>query len=453
VVLRQRALALAIAAGLAVGGCVASDPSDTGSPVDGARDESASAAPGGSGDAAAAGSAKCAASGGGQPWSDEPSTELVTLSEGSDGVAVRAAVYPRPNYEGDPWSQWGQGVVLDDGRFISAIGDHLGPGGNSFVYEYDPERDRLTQISDVLSLTDHEDGEWGYGKIHAQMVEGPCGEVYAATYWGTVRDLSYEGNYRGDVLLRLDPAQRTIENMGVIAEEHGVPSMAGWAEGGLLYAEAANPELFDPQRGMFVTLDMATGEQVFATPDDEDHRGFRAMAVDGQGRVLFSRTDGRLARWDPASGQLTDLDVTLPGDFLRAATPPTPDGTVYLATQDPDLLFALDSDGELRELGELDGYTASLAMAPDGSRLWYVPHAHGGAAEVGTPVIEVDTSSGEQRTIVELDPLARPELGLSLGGTYNVAVDAAGSTLYLGMNAGADGESFGEVVLVIVELE
>jgi hypothetical protein len=177
------------------------------------------------------------------------------------------------------------------------------------------------------------------------------------------------------------------------------------------------------------------------------------MAVDGQGRVLFSRTDGRLARWDPASGQLTDLDVTLPGDFLRAATPPTPDGTVYLATQDPDLLFALDSDGELRELGELDGYTASLAMAPDGSRLWYVPHAHGGAAEVGTPVIEVDTSSGEQRTIVELDPLARPELGLSLGGTYNVAVDAAGSTLYLGMNAGADGESFGEVVLVIVELE
>ena len=444
---------LAIAAGLAVGGCVASDPSDTGSPVDRAREESASAEPGGSGDAAAAEHATCPVPGGGQPWSDGPSTELVTLADGSDGLAVRAAVYPRPDYEGDPWSQWGQGVVLDDGRFISAIGDHLGPGGNSFIYEYDPSDDRLTQISDVLSLTDHEDGEWGYGKIHAQMVEGPCGEVYAATYWGTVRDLSYEGNYRGDVLLRLDPAERTIENMGVIAEEHGVPSMAGWAEGGLLYAEAANPELFDPQRGMFVALDMATGEQVFTTPDDEDHRGFRAMAVDGEGRVLFSRIDGRLARWDPASGQLSDLDVTLPGDFLRAATPAAPDGTVYLATQDPDLLFALEADGELRELGELAGYTASLAMAPDGSRLWYVPHAHGGAAEVGTPVIEVDTSSGAQRTIVELDPLARPALGLSLGGTYNVAVNAAGSTLYLGMNAGADGESFGEVVLVIVELE
>jgi hypothetical protein len=446
---------LAIAAGLAVGGCVASNPSDAGSPVDGAREGSPSAAQGGSGDGAAAGRAQCAVPGDGQPWSDGPSTELVTLADGNDGRAVRAAVYPRPDYEGDPWSQWGQGVVLDDGRFISAIGDHLGPGGNSFIYEYDPADDRLTQISDVLSLTDHEDGEWGYGKIHAQMVEGPCGEVYAATYWGTVRDLSYEGNYRGDVLLRLDSDERTIENMGVIAEDHGVPSMAGWPEGGLLYAEAADPELFDPQRGMFVALEMATGEQVFATLDEEDHRGFRAMAVDGQGRVLFSREDGRLARWDPASGELTDLDVTLPGDFLRAATPPAPDGTVYLATQDPDVLFALEADGELRELGELDGYTASLAMAPDGSRLWYVPHAHGGAAEVGTPVIEVDTESGEQRTVVELDPLARDALGLSLGGTYNVAVDSTGSTLYLGMNAaqvGAD-DTFGEVVLVIVELE
>ncbi len=435
---------LAIAAGLAVGGCVASDPSDSGGSAVERRVE------------ARADTSECAdRSGTGQPWTDEPSSELVTLADGSDGPEVRAAVYPRPDYEGNPWSQWGQGVVLEDGRFISAIGDHLGPDGNSYLYEYDPADDRLTRISDVLSLTDHQAGEWGYGKIHAQMVVGPCGEVYAATYWGTASDLVYEGNYRGDVLLRLDPDQRTIENLGVISEGHGVPSMAGWAEGGLLYAEAANPELFDPQRGQFVVIDMATAEQVFATPDDEDHRGFRAMAVDADGRVVFSRADGRLARWDPATGELSDLDVTLPGHFLRAATPPAPDGTLYLVTEDPAELFALEPDGELRALGAAAGYTASLAMAPDGSRLWYVPHAHGGAAEVGTPVIEVDTSTGEQRTVVELDPLAQDALGLSLGGTYNVAVDSTGSTLYLGMNA-ADPEAedlFGEVVLVTVELE
>ncbi len=43
---------------------------------------------------------------------------------------------------------------------------------------------------------------------------------------------------------------------------------------------------------------------------------------------------------------------------------------------------------------------------------------------------------------------------MSLGGTYNVAVDPTGSVLYLGMNAAAPGadDTFGEVVLVVVEL-
>jgi hypothetical protein len=380
---------------------------------------------------------------------------LVTLADGDDGPAVRGAVYPRPDYEGELWSQWGQGVVLGDGRFISAIGDHAATDGNSFFYEYDPADDRLTRIGDVLPLSDHQDGETGYGKVHAQMVAGPCGEVYAATYWGSQGSVVYGGNYGGDVLLRLDTAERTIENMGVILEEHGVPSLAGWADGGLLYAEAANPEMHDPQRGALAVLDMATGEQIFTTPDEESHRGFRAMAVDQDGRVLFSRDDGSVARWDPSTGSVGETDISLPGDFLRAATQPDPDGTVYLVTQSPDMLFALEADGELRELGAAAGYTTSLAMAPDGSRLWYVPDAHGGAAESGTPVIEVDTATGEQHAVVELDPLARDALGLSLGGTYNVAVDADGSTLYLGLNAAEPGAEslFGEVVLVVVELE
>ncbi|HEX6423574.1 MAG TPA: hypothetical protein VFZ79_08855, partial [Acidimicrobiales bacterium] len=270
-----------------------------------------------------------------RPWEDGPAADLVTLSDGGDGPRVRAAVYPRPDYEGNPWSQWGQGAVLDDGRFLSAIGDHQGRDGNSYLYEYDPAEQRLVrigdvaslaghdegdpwsqwgqglvlpdgrfvsalgdhlgrdgnsylyeyqpdteqlvQIGDVASVAGHEEGDWGYGKVHAQMVAGPCGEVYAASYWGTRSDLELGGSYDGDVLLRLDPAQRTTTDLGTILEGHGVPSMAGWTEGGLIYAEAADPELFDPQRGAFVVIDMATGERVFATDDEEDHRGFRSM--------------------------------------------------------------------------------------------------------------------------------------------------------------------------------
>ncbi len=443
-------LAMAVVVGAASLACTSDDDGggDAGAPAAGTD------APAGGRAAPRAGGGSCPEPGDARGWEDGPAEELVTLSDGDDGPRVRAAVYPRPDYEGNPWSQWGQGVVLDDGRVLSAIGDHQGRDGNSYLYEYDPAEQRLVRIGDVASLAGHEEGDWGYGKVHAPMVVGPCGEVYVASYWGTRTDLEFGGSYRGDVLLRLDPERRTSESLGTVLDEHGVPSMAGWPAGGLLYAEAADPERFDPQRVAFVVIDMATGERVFATDDEEDHRGFRAMAVDTEGRVMFSRTDGRLARWDPATGELSDLDLELPGEFLRAATPPAPDGTIYLVTQEPDVLLALEPDGDLRELGDMAGYTASVALSPDGERLWYVPGAHGDAADEGTPLIEVDTATGDQRVLVELDPLARDALDLSLGGTYNVAVDPAGEVLYLGMNAAepdAD-DTFGDVVLVVVEL-
>jgi sugar lactone lactonase YvrE len=453
-VARRHVLAVAVLLGGVLFACGDDGDSGASEPTGSTTTEAPVAAGGGD---EGGGSADCPEPGDGAvPWEDGPSAELVTLSEGGDGEPrVRAAVHPLPDHEGDPWSQWGQGVVLEDGRSLSAVGDHLGRDGNSYLYELDPEAGRLTLVADVASVAGHEPGDWGYGKVHAQMVLGPCGEVYAATYWGTRDDIEYGGSYQGDVLLRIDPERRTTESLGPVLEEHGVPSLAGWAPGGLLYAEAADPERFDPQRGAFVVLDMATGEQVFATPDDEDHRGFRAMAVDAEGRVVFSRTGGRLARWDPATGELTDLDLQLPGEFLRAATPPAPDGTVYLATEEPEVLLALEPDGTLRELGELRGYTASLALSPDGDRVWYVPGAHGDAPEQGTPLVEVDTATGDERVVVELDPLAREVLDLTLGGTYNVAVAPDGKTLHIGFNAAPpDSEdTFGQVVAVVVELE
>ena len=154
---------------------------------------------------------------------------------------MRAAVYPGPAETGNPWSQWGQGAVTADGRFLSAVGDHLGADGNSYVYEFDPATGRLTLVTDVLSLVDHQPGAWGYGKIHAQMVPGPCDQVYVSTYWGTRDDLVYGEGYDGDLLLRIDPTARTTGVLGVPVPGHGTPSMGGAPALGLLYGEATDP--------------------------------------------------------------------------------------------------------------------------------------------------------------------------------------------------------------------
>ncbi len=397
-------------------------------------------------------SASCPSSATTAPWQSGPTARAITLQEAESGrVGVEAVVYPRPDYAGNPWSQWGQGIALADGRFLSALGDHLGADGNSYFYEFDPATGTLTQFADALSYVDHVPGDWGFGKVHAPMVAGPCGEVYAATYWGSRRNLTFTEGYQGDVLLRIDPAGRTVENMGTILAEHGVASLASWPEGGLIYGEAADP--FGQKVGSFVVLDMATGELIFEADDDE-HSGYRSIAVDTEGRAYISWGVGGLARYDPASNDLTVLDAAMPGEILRWSTAPTGDGTVYAVSRTPEVFFSIDTDGAIQEIGPARGYTTSMALSADERHLYYVPGAHGTAWKQGTPLIAVDVATGEEEVLVELNPMLEEAFGLRGGGTYDVVKDPSGERLYIGLNAGdiTTNDEFGEVVLVIVTL-
>ena len=387
----------------------------------------------------------------GTPWQAGRPTQAVVLQEAvGKRPRVEAAVYPHPDYEGRPWSQWGQGLVLEDGRFLSAIGDHRGEDGNSFVFEYDPHQRVLTPISDVLSLVPHTDGDWGYGKIHAQMASGPCSTVWMATYWGTRRDLQYTDGYRGDRLFAIDPSGRTIHDLGVLYEEHGVPSLAGSQDGRLLYAEAADPARVGA--GSFVAYDTTEGAIVF-TDDSDAHVGFRSIAVDSFGRAYYSQGDASLTVFDPETNTTSTFAAQIPGEYLRAATAPDANGVVYGVSRDPEVFFALDPEGSVRTLGPARAYTTSIALSDDETEIYSVPDAHGGAWKAGAPLIATDTDTGDERVVVELADLAADGLGLRLGGTYSVAVD--GKTIYIGMNAGPldePEEGFGQVVLLIVTL-
>jgi hypothetical protein len=452
-----RVTTVAVAAALVAAACSPSDP------VAGGQDRSADPAVGQTTTTTVGGSSTTQASSdstaacqnagiGGMSWQTELTATAETIQEQTgDQPGVDVVVYPRPDYAGRPWSQWGQGFVLDDGRLLSAIGDHVGADGNSYLYEYDPTTLTLTQFADALTVAGHEPGDWGFGKVHAAMVEGPCGDIFLSTYWGTRRGLTYTDTYQGDVLIRLDPERRTVENLGVILPGHGVASLASWPEGGLLYAEAADP--FGQKTGSFVVLDAETGELVFED-DDASHGGYRSIAVDAQGRAYITWDDDGLARYDPATNTLETLDTSMPGSILRWATPPDSSDTVYAVSRDPAVFFSLDAQGEIAELAPAQGYTTAMGISPDGATFYYVPDAHGRAWEHGTSLIAVDTATGIETVIVELNPLIEPALGLRTGGTYNVVVDPNGERIYIGLNAGdpATRDTFGEVVLAIVTL-
>jgi len=385
----------------------------------------------------------------------QATADSVVLAEDLGEISlIEAVVYPRPDYKGKPWTSWGQGFALADGRFFSTIGDHLGEEGNSYVYEFDPTAGALTMIADVNSLAGPQ--SWGFGKVHGQTVEGPCGELYFSTYWGDPPSGEILSSYAGDLLFRIDPAARTIQPIEALVAGHGVPSLSGSAELGLLYGEAVDPAGGQPKDGPFFVYDMIQQETVFATDVADAHQGFRNIAVDAEGRAYFSGNDFELLVYDPATGAVAPYPTTIPGKWLRASTMPAQDGTIYATTREPDMLFSFHPDGTVRDFGPLPDYTASLALDPDGSRLFYIPSAHGRAWAVGTPLISVDVATGDQTTLVELNDLGEERLGLSLGGTYGIVASAEGDRLYIVLNSGVPGNerdaAFGEVVLVVVNL-
>jgi hypothetical protein len=161
-----------------------------------------------------------------------------------------------------------------------------------------------------------------------------------------------------------------------------------------------------------------------------------------------------LQTYDPSTGESATHEATLPGYYLRAATLPGPDGSVYGVTDEPDIFFAMRPDGSIEELGPALEYTATMALAPDGSSFYYMPGAHGDAPEWGSPLISIDTTTGEATVVAELNDLVGETLGYTVGGTYNMALSPDGETVYLGVNLGELGsdETFGEVALLVVEL-
>jgi hypothetical protein len=371
-----------------------------------------------------------------------------------DGITVSAGFYPLPHDRGDPWSQWGQGIVLPSGRYVSAVGDHLGVDGNSWFYEYDPESGQLTRTADVSASIGHAPGDWGYGKIHSQMGLGPCGEVLAATYWGTRRDLVIGGSYQGNHLVRYDPATSELTSLGVPVAGFGIPSLAVSPDGRYIFGEAVDPES-RPDAGAFFAADARTGEVVFRS-DDGRHVGFRSILVGADGAAYFSAGDRQLLRYDPGADDLTVIESELPGDWLRAASAVAPSGSVFGVSRDPDHLFEMTSDGRIVDMGPTEGYVTSIALSPDGDRLYYVPDAHGDSWLDGTPLIAVDTATGAHEVVVELNPLIESALGVRAGGTYNVAVDPRSGRIYIGLNASAVGSddleaTFGSVVLAVID--
>lgn len=388
-------------------------------------------------------------------------TATAVTIDGPGGITIDVVAHPLPPYLGNPWSHWGEGLLASNGNFYTGIGDHRGTDGNSFLYEYDPDTKVLHAVGDVLqAYGKHDNGAWGYGKIHGRISEGHCGLLYFSTYWGTRRGgLQYTGSYQGDLLMRYDPESKELVSLGVPMPTMGTPSTQIWQEGGLFYGEANHPVTKDtdwPKGKLFWVYDLAKQKVIFTSKTMIGQGSGREIAVDREGNAYYGGAGRELLRYNPKTNVEGSVAIFPYDGKLRASSRLAPDGKIFLTTNREHRAYLFDPlMGDLADLGPLPADTASLALSANGEEAYFSPGAHGQGLDLGFPLMAINRN-GEIRTIVKLGPLIEKAGESHPAGTYSISTDPARpGNVYILANAGPVGsseEAFGRPMVIAVYL-
>ena len=343
------------------------------------------------------------------------------------------APLPNPAFNGTGWSAWGDIGVASDGRVYSGTGDHGDDaGGNSycFVHQWDPKTKVLKQVVDMNEVVPRRPGQPTWSKVHARIDEGPDGKIYFSC---TLADGNRADEERyhwteqlpGAQLYQFDPATgKTVVFANLPPERCTATSLLDrkrniwWCN-----LETGPNALY--------ALDLTTKEVLYQAPPGSmvSNRNF-ALASDG---TVYFNGKGGTWRCDAQAKTITPVGVAI---GMRSSTRESADGHIYGAG-DGKLFRFTPATRELKRLGHefLSGnYTTVCVLSPDERFLYYMPGAHGGAREIGTPVVQYEIATGQRKVIGFLRDAFEKLHSYTPAGSYGVKMSADGSTLYVNFN-------------------
>jgi hypothetical protein len=368
-----------------------------------------------------------------------PNTIDRQVEVASTAPTIDFLYYPEQDYPGNPWSVWGDGLATG-GKYYSAIGDHLAPHGNAFLFEYDPQTKTLRTLVNVQDLLDLPNDHYTPGKIHSRIDVGGDGWLYFATHRGSTRVTTDEYRYKGDWIIRHHPESGKTDIVAhAPVRKHCIPTSVLDPDRLIFYGGTAAGNRVDPV--MFFAYDVRRRRVLHAV----ENGPYRYMIfARSTGRVYYVNEDGGpLMRYDPASGK---PPVQIPGKLgLRSATQETADGFVYtVSTRGDATIWRLNTKTEkIDRIGNArvgtQDYVTSLDVDPTGRYLYYVPGAHGGSQQDGTPIVQFDVKTRKKKILALLHPFYEKKYGYVPLGTFGSAVDSSGERLYITWNGNRGG--------------
>lgn len=390
---------------------------------------------------------------------------LKTAATLVEGVAVARTAptidflyYPGQAYEGKPWSNWGNSTFAN-GKFYSAIGDHLAPQGNAFVYEFDPQSKSFRLLCDVRKTIQLPDGHYTPGKVHSHLGMGRDGWLYFSTHRGGTKVTTDANHFTGDWLLRADPrtGRSEVVERGPIPK-HCLPTGELDPTRMIFYGSTAPGVGGNNEDIRFYAYDLAKRKLIYSGPDGPS----RAMLLSSTtGRVYYTPNvgDGPLMRFDPASGKPPQA---ISGNIsIRAATAETPQGVIYAVSfgkkEVGSMLYSFNVKTEqIEELGPaavgVNQYVAAIAADASGRYLYYVPGAHGGSEADNSAIVQYDTVRKQRKIIGCLHPWFQKELGATLKGTYTATVDEDGARMFVTWNVSRGSKAWDCCALTVIHI-
>jgi len=375
-----------------------------------------------------------------------------------DGVAIARTppvvdflYYPGQDYAGNPWCFRGVGCVRD-GKYYSALCDHLAPKGTTKLFEYDPARKRFRLLVDTAKFL-RGAGQitpamnYSPGEVQTRIEFGRDGWLYYGTTRGSTRVTNDANGFKGEWVMRTEPRSgRTEVVCAFPVAKHCILASVLDPQRMIFYGGTAAGD-YRVKDVRFFAVDVKTGKVIKTAK-----KGFDRY-------VIFSRSTGRLywdgRRYDPATNTITTSEAP----HVRSATAETPQGIVYGTSHRKAAIWAFDVKQEtLSWLGPgavgSQEYISAIHADPTGRFLYYVPGAHGGASKDGTPIVQYDIKKRKRKVLGFLHTLFHRKYRYTLDGCFCSVLDPQGKTLYISWDGWRNGQPRGmeSSVLTVVQI-
>ena len=373
------------------------------------------------------------------------------------------------------WTVWGQGTYYaGNGKLYGAVGNHVFYDSRLHIFEYCPTRKTIRTFRELNSAAGLPI-DYGDGKIHGALdfCDGP--NMNFCTYWCEYpepKEEHYKLGYEGGRLMSFNVNTRRVKDFGVPLKRSSWQYHKMDTRRGLMFAVGS-------PLNEFMCYDVRNAKMLYGGQPPQGMRWYeRCMIVDEDTHCAYSSnragddTQVHLIKYDSSRNRFYKLNACVPhikdageGNQIRAATLRKAKAGWFMCISRWGRIFKFyPHEDRVVDLGSCwPGdpsrlYTTSIAISPDDKYVYYMPAAHGGAQNLGAPIVQFNTRTGERKAMAFLFPYLHEKYGYICGGTFSLSMDETGGRLFIIMNGAFSewkpdgGDVFGDPSVIVVHI-